>query len=255
LRRAILLLGLVGVALFTAAFAWTFASPVGTERLMRELVRLEVQRRVDARIELVGDGRLAGLARNALGKTDREIKALRQRLHQDAARKVADVVGNMLDADCPCRQRIAAYVRGMQHERLASLILVRERLTTLVESAYASVSRELRREFRIFTASNAIAFGLLAVTAVMRRRANLQLLLPALVLVGAVFLTGGLYLFNQDWLHTIVFGDYLGLGYAAWLASVALLLADIVLNRARLSTRAVNIVLNLFGAAAHAVTC
>ena len=70
-------------------------------------------------------------------------------------------------------------------------------------------------------------------------------ILPAFVLVGAVLLAGGLYLFNQDWLHTIVFGDYLGLGYAAYLALVAAMLADIAFNRARV----INVLLNALGAA------
>ena len=81
------------------------------------------------------------------------------------------------------------------------------------------------------------------------------MLLPTLAILGAVGLAGGLYLFNQDWLHTIVFGDYLGWGYAAYLAVVALLLADILMNHARVSTRLVNLGLQLVGSAASAVPC
>jgi hypothetical protein len=255
LRRAVLLFGLVGAALFAAAFAWSLARPLGTERLLRYLVQREVQHRVDERIASIADGGLAALAQRALGRTDAEIQALRRRLREDATLKVAAVVGDMLQADCACRQRIAGYVRGAQQERLTTLLEVRPRLIALAESAYASVSRELLREFRIFTGSNAVAFGLLALAAWLRRSAGMQLMLPAVVLAGAIALTGGLYLFNQDWLHTIVFGDYLGWGYAAWLAVVAGLLGDVLLNRARVSTRAFNVLANAVGASVQALPC
>jgi hypothetical protein len=82
-----------------------------------------------------------------------------------------------------------------------------------------------------------------------------QLILPAIVLVGAVIVTGGLYLFNQNWLHTVVFGQYVGLAYIVYLASAALLLADIVFNRARVTTRLVNLTLQSVGSVATAVPC
>jgi hypothetical protein len=111
------------------------------------------------------------------------------------------------------------------------------------------------RELRIFTASNAIAFALLVVIMLFRRAATLQLFLVAVVLVGAVGVTGGLYIFNQNWLHTIVFSDYVGMAYAVYLAGVSLLFADVVFNRARATTRIVNLIFQSLGSAATAVPC
>jgi hypothetical protein len=255
LRRALLLLGILGAASFAAAFAWSFAQPLGTERLLRQLVQREVQQRVEARIDSVAEGGIATVARRALGRNDAEIDVLQRRLREASKARVDEVVVSMLQADCDCRQRIAGYLREARQARLDSLVEVRTRLVALAESAYARVSRELLHEFRIFTASNAIAFGLLAFTAWRRRSAGLQLALPALAIAGAIALAGSLYLFNQDWLHTIVFGDYLGWGYAAWLAVVASLLGDVLLNRARVSTRLANLGLNAVGATASAVPC
>lgn len=254
-RRIVLWLGLSGALLFAAAFAWSLARPIGAERMLRGLVQAEMQRRLEARIDAIGSGRFADLARRALGATDGEMAALRQRVRDEALRRMPEVVDRMLDPACDCRRRLGLLLHEAQRQHLGSLLEARERLTALVESAYAAVSRQLLREFRIFTASNAMAFGLLALTAWRRRAANLQLLVPAIVIVGAVAVTGGLYLFAQDWLHTIVFGDYLGLGYAAWLAAVALLLADILLNRARVSTRLFNAAANVVGAAVQASPC
>jgi hypothetical protein len=111
------------------------------------------------------------------------------------------------------------------------------------------------REFRIFCGSNALAFALLGIVTLLRQRATLQLLLPAFVTVGAVSVTGALYLFNQNWLHTIVFGQYVGLAYPLYLAGVALLLIDIAFNRARVTTQLVNLILQALGSAVTAVPC
>jgi hypothetical protein len=192
---------------------------------------------------------------NALQDTESDIARTERAIRDEIPRKVVSVVTNMLDADCECRERLAGYVLKSETERLTSLMQARERLTGLIESVYASVASDLMREFRIFAASNAIAFVLLGLVTLMRSGATLQLVLPAVVLIGAVTVTGSLYLFNQNWLHTIVFGEYGGLAYAVYMLGVAFLLADVLLNRARVTTRLLNLAFHAIGSATTAVPC
>jgi hypothetical protein len=255
MRRAILIFALLGAGLFAGAFFVSYTRPMAIERAAREIVRMEVQRRVDGRIEELGDSRIAAFARKALHRNDAEMVAAQDALRAAAAAKVGEVAENMLRGDCACRFRLHALFEEARKGRIAFLGDVHERLTHLVEIAYATTARNLQREFRIFTLTNAAAFALLALVAYVRKGAKLQLLLPALVLVGAVVVTGGLYLFSQDWLHTIVFADYLGWGYTAYVSLVALLLADILMNHARVTTPLVNAAAELLGAAATAVPC
>jgi hypothetical protein len=254
-RNGLLFLGLLGTALFAGAFALSFLEPLLIERAAREVVRIEVERRVGEKIDSLSGTRIVGLAQRALRRTELDIEGSLQAIRQDIPRKVADIVAGMLDADCPCRKRLVEYARSSSIERLSSLRQAQERLSGLIESAYASVTHNLMREFRIFTASNAVAFALLAVITLIYRAATLQLLLVGLVVVGAVVVTGGLYVFNQNWLHTIVFGDYVGMGYAVYLAGVALLFADVAFNRARVTTDIVNLALEALGSAVRAAPC
>jgi hypothetical protein len=214
-RKALLALSVLGFLVFGGIFILSFVDPLAIERAAHEVVRIEVERRVGAPIGTLSDSRIAELARKALRKTDRDIALTEQSIRARVPAKVA----------------------------------------ALVESAYASVRANLLRELRIFTASNAVAFALLAAVTWFRRGAALHLLLPAFVLVGAVAVTGSLYLFNQDWLHTIVFGDYVGLTYSAYLAAVALLLADVAFNRARVTTQILNVALHLIGSTAVVMSC
>ncbi|KAF1721841.1 hypothetical protein [Pseudoxanthomonas wuyuanensis] len=255
MRRIVLLLSAPGILLFGGAFSLSFLNPLLIERAAREVMRIEVERRIGEKIDNLSSSRVTGLAQRALKRTNTDIERTQRAIREELPRKVANVVADMLDADCECRRRLAGYAERSESERLASLTQVRARLAVLIESTYASVGTSLMREFRIFSASNAVAFVMLGLVTLVRRRAALQLLLPAVVLVGAVALTGGLYLFNQDWLHTIVFGQYVGLTYAVYLAGVALLLADVVFNRARVATRIVNFVLQAAGSTTTAIPC
>jgi hypothetical protein len=255
MRRAILIVSALGFALFGAGLIISFAHPLLIERAAREVVRLEVEHRVGEKIDSLSNSRIADLALKKLQKTEAEIEQTREALRQELPRKIANVVADMLNADCECRRRLAEHMQRAEDQRLGALVQIRERLTGLIESAYASVTTSLMREFQIFCGSNAVAFAVLGLVTLLRARAALQLALPAIVLLGAVAITGSLYLFSQNWLHTIVFSEYVGFAYLLYLAAVASLLADVVFNRARGTTKLANLALEAVGAAATAVPC
>jgi hypothetical protein len=255
MRRIILGLSIAGTLLFGSAFILSWLNPILIERAAGTVVRMEVERKMEARLDALSGAPMVGLAQRALGRTESDMEHTRAAIRKEVPAKVVQVVAAMHDADCECRKRLTAIFDGAARQHLLSLSELRTRLTSLVESAYANVTAQLLREFRIFTASNAAALVALGIVALTRRRAGLQLMLPAAVLVGGVTATGGLYLFAQNWLHAIVFNDYVGMAYAGWLCVVVLLLADILGNRARVSTRVVNGLLQTVGAGLTAVPC
>jgi hypothetical protein len=193
MRRAILALALVGTVLFGVGFVMSFLNPLLVERAARELIRIEVERRVGEKIESLSSARIVTLGQRALGKTDAELEIAKRELAAGIPRKVAEVVGAMRNADCECRKRMGEAATKAHEERITQLGQVRERLSILIESAYASVAANLMNEFRVFTGSNAVAFALLWLVTFFRRGAALQLLLPAVVLTGAVARAGSLY--------------------------------------------------------------
>lgn len=255
MRTFILCFGILGTLVFGAAFALSFSSPLLVEKWGKEIIRIEIERRLGTQLDALSGSRMAGLAQQALGKTDGEIAAVRREIEAGIPDKLASVMTDMRRADCECRKRKAAYAQQRQASQLASLIQMRARLVELIESAYQQTTASLVREFRIFTASNALVFLALTGVTARRRRAGLQLALPAIVLVTASAVTAMLYLFAQDWLHTIVFGSYIGLAYMAYLAFAIALLCDIAFNRARVCTRAINGFTSSFGSAFEVLPC
>ena len=255
MQRAIVAFGALCAALFASTLLLSYDNPRLIESAMREVIRIEVEREGAEKVDSLLNSRLAAAAQRALGSTDEQVAQARERLRADLPAKVAAVVADMVRPDCPCRARLADAVQVFERQRLHSLLHTRERLVALIESAYSTVAASLLREFRIFTAANAVAFAALGLIAAARPRAATQLLLPAAALTAAALVTGGLYLFGQNWLRTIVFSDYVGLAYFAYLLGMALLFADVLLNRARVATRVVNRVLHAIGSATSAVPC
>lgn len=254
-RQALVAVGLAGAALFGVAFVLSYLNPVLIERAAREVVRLEVEKRVGEIVDELTDSTVMQMALKALGKSAEEIEKTKREISDAVPQKVADVIANMLKVDCECRQRLKNLAEKHYNEKLSAITQVQARLTQFVESAYAKVTTQLLREFRIFTGANAIVFALLAVVGFRRRAAAVQLILPAIVLLGAAAVTGYFYLFGQDWLHTILFSHYVGLAYFGYLSVAIVLLADVAFNRARVCTSVINGALDTAGSGIVIVPC
>ncbi|MBI5259194.1 MAG: hypothetical protein HY855_22010 [Burkholderiales bacterium] len=255
LRRATAVLGFAIAAVFGAGLLASFVNPMAVELAGRELIRAEVQRRVGERIEALGRSPLGTVAGRLVQANEAQIAALRRQLAAALPERVGQVVAEMRNADCACRKAVARWVREGLEGHVGQLARINERLTELIRGQYLHTAAALLREFRIFSLANGLAFLMLGAVAVLRPRARAQLMLPAALLALAAVGVAWAYLFGQNWLHTLVFGDYLGWGYLAWLGGAFAGLLDIVFNRARVSTWLLNRLADALGTSVQALPC
>jgi hypothetical protein len=117
------------------------------------------------------------------------------------------------------------------------------------------VAAELKRDIRVFTASNAAVFILLLLVSFLKPQAITHLFLPGVLLAVSTLICSHFYVFEQDWLLTVIHSSYLGFAYLAWLGVVFLFLCDIVFNRARITTEILNAMFNAIGSAFSVVPC
>ena len=172
-----------------------------------------------------------------------------------APERLSQVIAEMADLDCECRKKVEFGIRGGLEGEVANASVIREKLAVLIRTKYMETARQVVREFRIFTGTNALVFALLVAAVPLKPRAGLHLLPSAALLLTAALVTGYLYLFNQDWLHTLVFNDFVGWGYLAYLGGAFALLGDVVLNKARVTTEVLRLVLDAAGSAVEVVPC
>jgi hypothetical protein len=255
MRSFVLFVSVFGSVVFGTAFILSYTNTGFVESVGRDLIRMQVQRRVTAKIEELDGSRLASIAERISGHNALEYAKAKQELNERLSSKIVETIEEMRELDCECRKAIETQITGILGMRIADLNRINERLEILIRSKYMETAEALTREFRIFTGANTAVFILLAVTTLLRKRANLQLALPAFVLAGAAGIVALFYVFKQDWLHTIIFADYVGFGYFAYLSIAIALLADIVFNRARLTTKVINISLNALGSTLQVFPC
>ncbi len=228
--------------------------PGFVEQIAKTVIRYEVEKKVQEKVEAI-DSFLAKKA-GALSKGyANEITQTKGLLVQQLPARLAEVIGEMQNLDCECRNKIETSIRAGFEWRITSTSAAQERLTTLIRTKYMETASQLTREFRIFTGTNALVFALLIVAVLIKRQAGLHLLPSALVLLIAASISAYLYLFNQNWLHTLVFSDYVGLAYVGYLVGTFALLSDIIFNRARVTTELLNVVLNTVGSAIQVAPC
>ena len=255
LRRFVLALAALGTLVSGMLFAMTWTHPLLLEQGLREVARVEVERRIGARVDALGDSRVAGFARGALAKVDADLVRREDELRHAVPGLVAKTVTDMTDADCECRRRLAAAVVASAEADIGRLTNARDRLVEVIEHTYAVVRAGLLRDARIVLSTNAVAFLAIGLLALAKPRGGPHLLIPTAAVLLAVAITLYGYLFNQDWLHTLVYGDFTGFAYVAWFAVVAGALLDIGLNKGRVCVRLLNLLMDALGVAVTLLPC
>lgn len=237
IRTLLLVISAIGAALFGAAFFTSLLNAGYVEEIAKDIIRHQVEKKVHEKIDALDDRFLSTKAGALIKKHTEEAESARRQLKEKIPERIAAVIAEMRKLDCECRKKIENHFRDGFESQIARAFQVQERLTSLIRTKYMETAEKLTREFRIFTGTNALIFALLGIAAFFKRDAGLHLVLPALALVLAATVTGYLYLFNQNWLHTILLSDYVGFAYILYLSIVFAFLCDVLFNRAKVSTQ------------------
>lgn len=244
-----------GTLVFGALFAASWIDPLFVERLAKEVIRIEVQKEVTERIDAIDDNYLVAKAKRLVALEKTKIAEIQGQMRRGLPARVTAVLEQMRDASCACRTIVESYLGADGARRIAHAQGMIDFLDGMIRAKYMETAAQVTREFRVFTGSNALVFSLLGVAVFVKRRAGVHLIPATALLIGTAGLTAYLYLFNQDWLHTLVFGDYVGLAYLGYLAVVLILFADLMFNRGRGTLVAINLLAGILGAAASAIPC
>jgi hypothetical protein len=251
--------GALGVVLFGFFFVLTFSTPQWVEQFAVEFIETRVSEKVNLGIDAYqpspGEGIAAQLAHDLYQQNEAAIDDLRQQFKQGVRETWASALAEVRDLSCECRKKWLDALEAGTTRHFQSLEATSKQLTGFIQASYMEVATDLKREIRIFTATNAGIFLLLVLVSFLKPGAARHLFAPGLLLCVATLLCAYLYVFEQNWLLTIIYGSYLGLGYAAYLGVVFLLLCDIALNRGRVTTRLVNGMVEALGGVVTLIPC
>ncbi len=251
--------GVVGAAIFLTFFIFTYATPDWVETFAADYIESEAQERVDDSIDAIrppeAESALGRLAQSMYEKNEAQIEQLKLDLRNKVHEQWAAALAAVRNLDCECREKWEDWFESGFNTNIALLQAANEQISTFIQSTYMDVATELKRDIRIFTASNAAVFILLLLVSFMKPQAITHLFLPGLLLVVSTLICSNFYIFEQNWLLNIIHSSYLGFAYIAWIGVVFLFLCDIVFNRARITTEILNAIFNMIGSAVSIGPC
>lgn len=258
-KLSLRLIGIIGAAIFLIFFAFTYSVPGWVETFASDYIESEAQGRIDTSIDSIrppdSDSSLARLAKSMYDKNEAKIEQSKTNLRNKVHEQWAAALATIRDLDCECRAKWEDKFESGFNANIALLQAANEQISNFIHSTYMDVATELKQDIRIFTASNAAVFILLVLVSFLKPQAIVHLFLPGVLLAVSTLVCSYFYLFEQNWLLTIINNSYLGFAYLAWLGIVFLFLCDVFFNRARVTTEILNGLFNALGSAASVVPC
>ena len=234
----------IGVAIFAALLLYVTLAPQDFDRRTRDFAIAQVEGKVQKKLESAARSetadRLTSLAGRYSKRLEERINELRGALDRGLDVFIADVLAAACELDCERRDKAREAVHKVFNDAIARYGFALDRLQGIIVGEYREVMGELRADLTIFSASNLLAFVFALILAIVRERAAPHLLPVSIALTGATLLATAWYALGQDWVLTILTSSYWGWGYATLLAAVALVMIDIAVNRARVTTELLN---------------
>ena len=259
MKSTLRIVSITGILIFGTFLYFTYGIPGYVEVMGKEFIKHQIMKKTDEKIESLQlnskDSKLAQLAEKLYQQHQEEIDRIKAQLRSQAHEQLAAVIAEMRDLNCECRSKYAQMYKEGFEFRLASLQAANERLQDFMKTKYMEVASELKMDVRIFTGSNLLVFLLLLSVSFLKPKAISHLFVPGTLLAAATLVCSYFYLFQQNWLLTIIYNDYLGFAYLGYVFIVFLFLCDIVFNRARVTTEIINGILNAIGSAASVAPC
>jgi len=247
------IIAILGISIYASVLYLTFSVPGWLEEVASSYIEQKLSERIDTSIDSFAppqrEGILGDLARKVFESNEEKIAETKERLRLKAHESLAGALAQM------CRSIYADKLKRGFEFKISMLQSANDKIVQTIQSGYMGVVAELKRDIRIFSISNIGVFCLLLLASFLKPTARVHLLVPAVLLTISTLVCSYFYVFEQNWILTIIHSDYVGFGYLAYLAIVASFLADIVFNKARITTKLLNGLFNAIGSAISVAPC
>lgn len=261
-KLSLRLFGLLGIILFAPLFTLTFLDPQLIEKSASSFVKWKLQSEVNDKIDAVElpaasafELRLGERVQQERAQLESRLEQAKAQLKADTPALVAEQIAKLRDLSCECREKWEERLRDSLISNINSLEIAKAKVVDFSHAKYMQIVTQLTLDVRIFLGSNLAVFLLLFLASMLKPAALKHLFLPAGLMLVSTLICSYFYLFEQNWFYTIIYNDYTGYGFVAYLTLVFAILSDIVLNKARITTEIINGIASAMGQAASLSPC
>jgi hypothetical protein len=255
MKISLRLIGIVGLSLFILLFLATFGLPEAVEDSAKGFVKSQIEKEVREKYTESKASTFADKALQIAGSLGEEEKRIQNNLNTNLPEKIASVIAEMCGYDCEKKKAVAKSIATSYMERIANLQVAQQKLGSIIKGKYMEIVNNLRTDLRIFLGSNAVMFLILLFLSFLKPKAIAHLFLPGVFLLVSTLAASAIYMFGQDWFYTILYNDYMGFGYLAYIGVIFGFLMDVAFNKARVTTEIINGILNAIGSALSVTPC
>ncbi|MEP0355082.1 hypothetical protein [Paraglaciecola sp.] len=248
-------IGLFGILLFGILFAVTYVSPATIEKSAKGFVKYQIEKEVLEKQQLINESSFASKALTIADRLGVESEQLQKDLDNDLPEKISSIIASMCGYDCERKKALIQSITSGYLDRIKSINIAQDTLGDLIKGKYLEIVSNLKFDLRIFLGSNLLMFLILVAVSLAKPKTIAHLFVPGALLLTATILSSAIYIFGQDWFYTILYNDYMGFGYLAYIAVIFCVLVDIALNKARVTTEVINGIANAVGSAFSVVSC
>lgn len=241
--------------MFSFLFSMTFVSSEKIEKSAKSFVKTQIEKEVRAKQQAIRESTVTEAALNIADRLSLDKERIQANLDNNLPEKIASIIASMCGHDCEKTKTLAQSISSGYMEKIKNIQIAESTISDIVKGKYLEIVGNLKLDLRIFLGSNLVMFLILFVISFAKPKAVAHLFLPGLLLVVATILSSSIYVFGQDWFYTLLYNDYMGFGYLAYITVIFGVLLDITLNRAKVTTEIINGIANAVGSAFSVVPC
>jgi hypothetical protein len=255
MKISLRLVGIIGLSLFSMLFWITFDFFGTVEESAKGFVKQQIEKEIREKYKDSKSSTFADKALRLAGSLGYEEQRIRDNLNNNLPEKIASIIAEMCGYDCEKKKALVKSMTSGYMERIANLQVAQQKLGSMVKGKYLEVVSSLKTDLRIFFGSNVVMFLILLLISFLKPKSVSHLFLPGAFLLVSTIAASAIYLFGQDWFYTILYNDYMGFGYLAYIGGIFGFLMDVAFNKARVTTEIINAILNAIGSAISVAPC
>ena len=239
------------ILLYGVLFVSAFLLPYTIEKHAHSFIAQEVSKQTHERIDSIGNhkifnSKLMILAKKKMKEEQKKVDRIKILLHLKADKILAEVVAKMHDQDSGCRKKHERFFHAVLIDVKLSLTKGVNQIKSFMKRSYMVVMQKILDDFKIFLGSNFLALFVLFLLLHYKEKHEKTLVWLAGFMLVSTLVCSYFYIFNQNWFFTLIFNDFVGFGYLAYLLVLFSFFVDIGFNKARVTEVIVNAIGNVF---------